>query len=114
MLGKNVFFSPNVKLVSSNHDYSSTRTPIKEYPIRNGDNVWIGTSVIILSEVENGKNYIIRAGSVDTKSLPSNINAFGNSETIKGHLCSCGSRYNRVRDNFYLCQTCNSTFEIEL
>lgn len=41
-------------------------------------NVWIGENVSILSGVEIGENTIIGAGSVVTKSIPSNVIVVGN------------------------------------
>lgn len=68
-LGKNCLFAPGVKLISSNHNPKNYEEPIVGKPIIMGDNVWIGTNVIILPEVEIGNNCVIGAGSVVTKSF---------------------------------------------
>lgn len=47
-------------------------------PVIIGDNVWIGGSSVILPGVEIGDNTTIGAGSVVTKSIPSNVLAYGN------------------------------------
>ena len=47
-------------------------------PVIIGDNVWIGEGVCILSNITIGQNSIIAAGSVVTKSIPSNSVAAGN------------------------------------
>ncbi len=47
-------------------------------PISVGSNVWIGGSTVILPGVTIGDNVVIGAGSVVTKSLPSNVVAVGN------------------------------------
>ncbi|MBQ2259669.1 MAG: sugar O-acetyltransferase, partial [Spirochaetales bacterium] len=47
-------------------------------PIKVGNNVWIGTGTIILAGVEIGDGSIVGAGSVVTKSIPSNVIAYGN------------------------------------
>lgn len=47
-------------------------------PVEIHDNVWIGGGSIILPSVTIGKNSVIGAGSVVTKSIPENSVAFGN------------------------------------
>ena len=47
-----------------------------------GDNVWIGELVSILPGVQIGKNCIIGANSVVTKSIPDNCIAVGNPAKI--------------------------------
>lgn len=47
-------------------------------PIRIGDNVWLGGSVVILGGVTIGKNSAIGAGSVVTQDIPENVLAVGN------------------------------------
>lgn len=42
-----------------------------------GNNVWLGARVMILKGVEIGKNTVVAAGSVVSKSLPSNVVAGG-------------------------------------
>ncbi|HEY5752956.1 MAG TPA: acyltransferase [Chthoniobacterales bacterium] len=46
-------------------------------PIIIGERVWCGTSVTICAGVEIGDNVVIGAGSLVTKSLPSNCIAYG-------------------------------------
>ena len=46
-------------------------------PIVVGNNVWIGTGATILAGVTIGDNSVIGAGSVVTKSIPSNVIAVG-------------------------------------
>ena len=47
-------------------------------PVTIGNNVWIGGGSIILPGVTIGDNVTIGAGSVVTKSIPSNVLAYGN------------------------------------
>lgn len=47
-------------------------------PVIIEDNVWIGGGAIILPNVTIGKNSVIGAGSVVTRSIPANCVAVGN------------------------------------
>lgn len=84
-IGDNTIIAPNVIIVDSdfhslspnqarenNLDYESDK------PVFIGKNVWIGMNVIVLKGVSIGDNTVIAAGSIVTKSLPSNIIAAGN------------------------------------
>ncbi len=68
-LGKNCLFAPGVKLISSNHDFKNHANAINDKPIIIGDNVWLGTNVVILPGVEIGNNCVVGAGSIVTKSF---------------------------------------------
>ena len=46
-------------------------------PIRIGNDVWIGSNVVVLPGVTIGNNVVIGAGSVVTKDIPDNVVAFG-------------------------------------
>ena len=48
------------------------------FPVRIGDDVWIGANVVILPGVTVGKNSVIGAGSVVTRDIPENVVALGN------------------------------------
>ena len=48
------------------------------YPIKVGNNVWIGGNVVVLSGVTIGDNCTIGAGSVVVKDIPANTVAVGN------------------------------------
>lgn len=71
-LGRNFLFAPGVKLISSNHDSKNHSQSIASKPIIIGDNVWIGTNVVILPGVEIGNYCVIGAGSIVTKSFKQN------------------------------------------
>lgn len=47
-------------------------------PVEIQDNVWIGGGVVILPGVTIGKNSVVGAGSVVTRSIPANCVAVGN------------------------------------
>lgn len=79
--GDNVFIGPNCGFYTAAHplDYE-TRNKGLEYalPIKVGNNVWFGGNVCVMPNVEIGDNVVIGAGSVVTKSIPSNSVAVGN------------------------------------
>jgi maltose O-acetyltransferase len=61
---------------SVNEDFSFAIS--KTSPVTIGNNVWVGGGSIILPGVIIGDNVTIGAGSVVTKSIPSNVLAYGN------------------------------------
>ena len=72
-----------MKIISANHDINDVaRTQLSEEKVSIGDNVWIGANAIILPGVAIGNNCIIGAGSVVTKSFPSNCIIVGNPAKI--------------------------------
>jgi acetyltransferase-like isoleucine patch superfamily enzyme len=78
--GNNVFVAPNCCFTTAGHPVDvRQRNKGLEYacPITVGNNVWIGAGCTILAGVEIGDNSIIGAGSVVTKSIPSNVIAVG-------------------------------------
>lgn len=76
ILGNNVVMGPEVTILSQNHSFSDTAKPISEQgsdPKRTviiGNDVWIGTRVIILPGVTVGNHAIIGSGAVVTKDVP--------------------------------------------
>lgn len=80
-IGDNVFIAPNVGLYTAGHPVDvPRRNEGLEYafPIHIGNNVWIGAGVSVLPGVTIGDNTVVGAGSVVTRSLPSNVVAAGN------------------------------------
>lgn len=78
-LAKGCYIGPNVGLITSNHqlDNLDSHTQGKEIVIN--ENCWIGMNSVILPGVKLGKNTIVGAGSVVTKSyLEGNIVIAGN------------------------------------
>ena len=90
-IGKDVIFGYRVSIVDSNfHDINPQKrwcNKTKGANIKTGkviidDNVWVGSDSIILKGVHIGKNSIIAAGSIVTKSIPENVIAGGNPAKI--------------------------------
>lgn len=74
--GDNVLIGPNCSFYTAEHPLDAeTRNQGLEqaYPIKIGNNVWIGGDVTVLSGVTVGNNVVIAAGSVVTKEIPSNV-----------------------------------------
>ena len=75
-IGKNVMMGPEVIIITSSHNIESTTIPMNQQgslpkqKVVIGDDVWIGTRVIILPGVNIGHGSIIGAGAVVTKDVP--------------------------------------------
>ena len=65
-IGKNVIMGMGSKIISANHDFNNLSKHINQKVII-GNNVWIGSNVVILPGVKIGNNVIIGAGSIVTK-----------------------------------------------
>ncbi|MGL4943228.1 MAG: sugar O-acetyltransferase [Thermoguttaceae bacterium] len=89
-IGDNALIAPNVQIYTVFHPIkASERINItrgdafpfavsRTAPVTIGKNVWIGGGSIIMPGVTIGDNVTIGAGSVVTKSLPSDVLAYGN------------------------------------
>ena len=89
-IGNNVLIAPNVQIYTATHsvrldermvqDWSEGEEICRTYalPVKIEDGVWIGGGTIILPGVTIGRNSVIGAGSVVTRSIPENSVAVGN------------------------------------
>jgi acetyltransferase-like isoleucine patch superfamily enzyme len=73
--GDNTIVGAYSYIISANHRFDSRKVPIRDQgftgaPIQIGEDVWIGTHVIILPDVSIGKGAIIGAGSVVNCDIP--------------------------------------------
>jgi maltose O-acetyltransferase len=88
IIGKNVMIGPEVVFVARNHNFSEPNQPLQNQgynefkTIEVGDNVWIGTRVIVLPGRTIGKDAVIGAGSVVTKDVPDYAVVAGNPARI--------------------------------
>lgn len=87
-IGENVWWGANVGIISANHDFRNIENysgHIESKPIIIEDNVWIGMNSVILPGVHLGKNVVVGAGSVVTKSFSDNLIIAGNPAKIIKH-----------------------------
>ncbi|WP_312947627.1 DapH/DapD/GlmU-related protein [Superficieibacter sp.] len=79
-IGDNVMVAPNVTISTAGHPIDpAIRITGQQFslPVIIEDNVWLGTGVIINPGVTIGRNSVIGAGSVVTKSIPADVVAVG-------------------------------------
>jgi maltose O-acetyltransferase len=80
-LGDNVFLGPRVQLLTATHPMEAReriKGPELGFPIRIGDNVWLGAGAIVCPGVTIGADSTIGAGSVVVKDVPAGVLAVGN------------------------------------
>ena len=89
IIGNNVMMGPDVVIYTRNHRHDRTDIPMntqgveEERPVIIGNDVWIGSNVIILPGVKISDGCIIGAGSVVTKSTPPYAVLCGNPAIVK-------------------------------
>jgi acetyltransferase-like isoleucine patch superfamily enzyme len=76
-IGKNTLIGQHVSLIASNHKisfehYRDSPWDESKTSIFIDENVWIGTHVTVLPGCSIGKNSVVGAGSIVTKSIPAN------------------------------------------
>lgn len=80
-VGGKVMIGPNVTIATANHPIEpGLRARALQYnkDVVIGENVWIGSSAVILPGVTIGRNSVIGAGSVVSRDIPENVVAVGN------------------------------------
>ncbi len=91
IIGDNALIAPGVQIYTAYHPTNAAERlgaaaekggfafcKTQSAPVVVGRNVWIGGGAILLPGVTIGDNVVIGAGSVVTKSIPSNVIAYGN------------------------------------
>lgn len=79
-IGDNVLIAPNVTISVTGHPVHHELRKSGEmysFPVTIGNNVWIGSQVVINPGVTIGENSVIGAGSVVTRDIPANVVAVG-------------------------------------
>ena len=80
IVGNNVLFAPNCTLTTANHPINpDLRRKGYQYAkkIVIGNNVWLGSNVVVLPGVTIGENSVIGAGSIVSRDIPANVVAMG-------------------------------------
>ena len=77
-IGSNVCISQRAFLCTGSHDWSMATFDLLTKPIVIEDGVWICAHVFIGPGVTVGRNSVVTAGSIVTKSLPPNMICSGN------------------------------------
>lgn len=82
LIGNSVSISPNVKIITAQHELQSENFKYVEKEVKIGDYVWIGTGAIILPGVTIGKGAVIGAGSVISKDIDEYDVVIGNPQRV--------------------------------
>ena len=89
-IGSNVLIASNVQIYTATHSTKVSERMVQNWsegeeicrtyalPVKIEDGVWIGGGAILLPGVIIGRNSVIGAGSVVTRSIPANCVAVGN------------------------------------
>ncbi|TQV84227.1 hypothetical protein FKG94_06100 [Exilibacterium tricleocarpae] len=110
--GHNVLFAPGVRIISGNHSMDISRAAVKSDPVKVGDNVWIGTSAVILSGVSVGDNAVVGAGAVVTKNVGEYEIVAGVPAAKIGQICTCGLQMHESIGR-WRCSTCDVVNDFE-
>ncbi|MEG9883633.1 MAG: sugar O-acetyltransferase [Hyphomicrobiales bacterium] len=81
VFGEHVWVGPNCCFYTTHHPMDAERRKagyVMAKPIKIGDSVWLGGSVVVCPGVSIGDNTVVGAGSVVTKNIPANVLAAGN------------------------------------
>jgi acetyltransferase-like isoleucine patch superfamily enzyme len=88
-IGKNTFIAPYGFITDTHHIFVDARQPIREQgceyrAVEIGEDVWVGTHVVILPGVKVGKGSVIGANSTVTRDIPPDVVAAGSPARVIG------------------------------
>ena len=74
-IGDNCMLAPYCYVLDVDHEFASTSIPIRDQgyrhsPVKIGNDVWLGTGVVVTKGVTIGDGCIVAANSVVTKDIP--------------------------------------------
>ena len=74
-IGDNVMMGPDVIILTGRHTFDSLDLPIQNQPttyapVEIGNDVWLGTRVVVIAGVKIGDGCVVGANSVVTKDIP--------------------------------------------
>jgi acetyltransferase-like isoleucine patch superfamily enzyme len=69
IVGKGCYIAPNVGIITTNHDIRDVSKHVEGKDVVLGEKCWIGMNSVILPGVNLGKNTVVAAGAVVTKSF---------------------------------------------
>jgi len=96
-IGDDVLMGPDVVILTNTHEFENLGIPINRQgkihvrPVVIGNDVWLGTRVIVMPGVRIGDHAVIGAGSVVTKDVPPRAVVAGNPARLiryRGESCS--------------------------
>ena len=88
-IGDNVMIAPNTLITTVNHPLNpmGRRKHLGiAKPVKIGNDVWIGSNVVILPGVTIGNNVVVAAGAVVTKDIQDNVLVGGNPQKLLRRL----------------------------
>jgi acetyltransferase-like isoleucine patch superfamily enzyme len=93
-IGDDVMIGPNVSLLTSGHPVgpAERRAGITSAPISIGQNVWLGTSALIMQGVTVGRDAVVGAGAVVTRDVPARTLVAGVPATVIKTIDDCPGR----------------------
>lgn len=68
-LGRGTYVSPNVGIITANHDPLNLNSHLSSFDVVIGSGCWIGMNSVILPGVHLGDHTVVGAGSIVTKSF---------------------------------------------
>lgn len=77
-IGQRVNISPDVAMLTADHDPQSSSFDGRERPVTIGDSVWLAYRVIVLPGAEIGAGAVVAAGSVVRSAVPARTIVAGN------------------------------------